>query len=172
MRGVNKEELASLYRAGMSIPDLSRTTGMPKSNIRYRLKKMGALRTRTEAVRLAAMQGKIGPEHRGKPRTFTSEHCKKISEAKLGKGKGLSKKPNGYLEITLGENKGRGLHRVVVEKTLGRKLDAGEVVHHINGVRDDNRPENLEVMTRGEHARLHAIENYSTRVRDAGGRFV
>jgi hypothetical protein len=49
-------------------------------------------------------------------------------------------------------------HREVMERVLGRALTADEVVHHKNEKRDDNRPENLEVMTRAEHARLHARE--------------
>lgn len=37
------------------------------------------------------------------------------------------------------------MHRYTMELKLGRKLVKGESVHHINGIRHDNRPENLEL---------------------------
>lgn len=43
------------------------------------------------------------------------------------------------------------LHHLLV----GRKLKKNEVVHHINGVKTDNRPENLRIMTRSQHTALH-----------------
>ena len=53
-------------------------------------------------------------------------------------------------------------HRWVMEQHLGRRLERWEQVHHINHDRLDNRVENLEVVTSGEHGLRHTWKPVTT----------
>lgn len=62
---------------------------------------------------------------------------------------------NGYVVVKVGCRRRKLEHRLVMETILGRELTADEHVHHINRDRADNGPENLQVVSASEHAKLH-----------------
>ncbi|WP_205168932.1 HNH endonuclease signature motif containing protein [Burkholderia sp. LMG 13014] len=65
---------------------------------------------------------------------------------------------DGYVRVR-GSGRFQLQHRLVAEAALGRPLKRGEVVHHINGVRTDNRPKNLLICTDAYHRLIHARED-------------
>ena len=87
---------------------------------------------------------------------YCSLHCKAIAQTNKYKRKPAGKwKENGYIVVYAGDGEGKKEHIIIMEKKIGRTLYQNEVVHHINGKRDDNRICNLALMTRGEHSALH-----------------
>jgi hypothetical protein len=82
---------------------------------------------------------------------FGLGYCKKhwrrlkktgTTESPFGKPK---KSTNGYIYINHKGKYNYSYHRMVMEEHLGRDLLPEETVHHKNGIRDDNRIENLEL---------------------------
>ena len=64
---------------------------------------------------------------------------------------------NGYRYVAV-RGKHTLEHRFVVEKYYGIKLKPNQVVHHKNHNRTDNRIENLEILDKSIHARMHINE--------------
>jgi len=54
-------------------------------------------------------------------------------------------------------------HRLVIEKYIGRYLRKDELIHHINLNPQDNRIENLQIITHSEHMKIHNSKDMSNR---------
>lgn len=80
---------------------------------------------------------------------FCSKNCWMLYSSKPRVGPIDSK---GYVTLV---GKRVRLHRWAVEQYIGRKLSTNEHIHHINGNKLDNRIENLEVLTPGQHRIVH-----------------
>lgn len=84
--------------------------------------------------------------------------------AKCPSWKGGKVNKHGYVGVW---NQERGEydyeHRNVMESSLGRKLLSGEVVHHVNGDKTDNRLSNLKLLTKSSHVVEHYKEGFSPR---------
>lgn len=80
-----------------------------------------------------------------------------IPKNKFMKSWGNMKSSDGY---NLGKYNGKlvKVHRLVVEAYIKRNLKADEHIHHINHNKNDNRIENLQIISRQEHVKIHALE--------------
>lgn len=96
---------------------------------------------------------------------------------------GRYKTRDGYVMVKNEENYNDGIctdksrryvleHRLVMEKHLGRKLNPNEVVHHKNGIPDDNRFENLELSNFSEHGTRTVNGGFRVKCPDCGREFV
>ena len=84
------------------------------------------------------------------------------------------RKHDGYIQIYLpthpfAQNKGYvPKHRLVMEKHIGRYLTKNELVHHINGIKDDNRIDNLQIVSPSEHTLIHNYERTQRKLNQIG----
>ena len=174
---MSSQDLKSMHvDLQMSTKEISDATGIPISTVRRKLISLGVLRGKKEAINLAISQGKGAKKLTGRKREISAEWREKINISKRASAdkssKGFTVHPSGYLRLTRrGENSGRSVHVVVMEEVIGRKLFADECVHHVDHNKQNNDPSNLVLMTKREHASLHAKENHAKRKRSKIGQF-
>lgn len=147
---------ASAYGRLKSVEKVSKETGIPIASV-HRLLKRGGVRIQAP-----------GEAHKGRPwsparRAHHPERPKRPADAPRGyeiaTARALGNKSrsgHGYVTVHTGRKRKQYEHILVAERAIGRPLKKGEVVHHINCDRTDNRPENLLICRIGYHLKLHA----------------
>lgn len=142
------EEIRRLYwDEELSQPDVAKRLGKSSESVSAFMRRNGIpRRSHAEAMTLAAKSGKNNPRDDSQ---FYNWEGRRWKDRK------------GYVHILLHPDnpyycmaKSDGSvseHRLVMAKHLGRPLESWEIVHHINGIKSDNRIENLKLTTNKEH---------------------
>lgn len=139
----------------------------PHANYKYcsvscRGKKQAAVYASNRFSLVCAVCGKEyqKPAHLRVRSKTCSELCRQKYAARIGgkiKGDILRFGGEGKTYIKLN---GRHMHRVLMEKKIGRQLLPGETVHHLDGNKRNNTIDNLVLFaSQAEHARLHNTKN-------------
>lgn len=161
--------MIELYYSGKTIKTISQETEISAGKVYYLLRDAGC-----KFRRRGIPEGwKPTDEHKQKikkARTgmkFKQEWCDNISLARRSSHNGLNgyghtkAHPNGYVlayaPMHPNAHKDGYImeHTVIMEMQIGRYLSEDEVVHHKNGVRNDNRIENLLLMNKREDQSMH-----------------
>ena len=102
---------------------------------------------------------RVIPSRVAKGAKYCSYRCHQIGEGRKG-GLARAKQVRAASEgKSYMKTNGKHTHRVMMEKILGRSLHENEIVHHKNGNKLDNAPENLEYLeSQAEHIRQHLPE--------------
>lgn len=106
-------------------------------------------------------------EHLGRTTKAVFHKASRLNYNKNGEGRPLRVLiKDGYLVVS-GYNCEIFIHRAVAENKLGRPLLPNEVAHHIDGNKFNNDPDNIKIVTRGNHVKE---EHYHPR--DDKGKFI
>lgn len=176
---INKETLEELYlNQELAMHEIADKLNVSVGSVYNYIKEYG-IKSRPRMSEKT--RAKISNSQKGKPSArkgckLSAETKRKISESHKGNfivkseyGGHRKKRTDGYIMVyvpdhPLSTKDGYVMeHILIMEKEIGRFITRDEVVHHKNHIRDDNRIENLELMTFKEHAGMHMKERWEKR---------
>ena len=179
---ISKETLEKLYNTQeMSMNEISKVLNVSVGSVfnylkKYNIKSRPKMTEKTKKKISKANKGKVSPN---KGKKLPIETKLKISISKKGKFRKPSKygghkkiRQDGYVKVYTPNHPKATKdgyvmeHILVMEEKIGRYLKTDEVVHHKNKKRNDNRLENLQLMTLKEHASLHMKERWEKKRSD------
>jgi len=157
---IKTEVLIKMYVSGLGCPEISEIVGCHKLTVRNRLKQADIVfRSTKEAIKLATQRDRFNPN--------ISNKGKRNGRWKGGR----LKRHDGYIKV-LRPNYPRAHkdgyvleHILIWEEAHGQSLPKGWVIHHLNGIRDDNRSVNLVAMPRRGHSKHEESEAFKKRIR-------
>jgi len=137
-------QIISLYvNQKLSCGEIAKQLGVHLKTINKRLRKLGLIRSRSEAAKLSYENGK-SPAY-------------KTGQGNPGWKGGKHLDHKGYITVLV-RRLNRSLyvpeHILVWEKTHNCPVPKGYVIHHLNGIKIDNRPENLSCLPKKKHDEL------------------
>jgi len=159
----DEKKIVRLYQNGESALTIQKITGINYKTV-YRILENNGIGRRTSSEQTINAR-KLGRGDYSKQKELASKNWqgrnnprwKKIgSKRDNGHGYILIKTKSGWVEES----------RLIAEKILKRKLTKDETIHHINGIKNDNRLKNLFLMLRKEHKAWHTLDNLNKELKD------
>ena len=161
------------YDEGFSCNKISKAIKVSVGAVFNYIKASGRLRSKEEGYALAWWSKTPGEIERARElgkRHRTKETIEKNAEAHRIHGEGHRKMgDDGYWKVYFPDHPDSNKegyireHRLIMEKSIGRRIQKGEIVHHKNGVKTDNRIENLQLMTAHDHMSYHMKKRHQER---------
>lgn len=165
MNSISKDELFRLYVSeGKTMKAISLELGIAVGKIHRLIHEFGIKARTLSDYEITDKQREAGRRAGAskKGKTMSVEQRLKISESKkIHKPGHIKHRSDGYRALYYPDyprsNKEGYVmeHIYIMEQHIGRPLKESECVHHINFIRDDNRIENLKLMTISEHMSYH-----------------